>query len=78
MLASRRCGARTRLGTACRAPAVKHGQRCRKHGGGAGSGGQPGNANALKHGAHGAAAKARRRAVMDYVRAANRAMKGWV
>jgi len=44
-----RCGARTRGGTPCRAPAVRAKWRCRMHGGARGSGGQPGNANALKH-----------------------------
>ncbi|MFX7914628.1 HGGxSTG domain-containing protein, partial [Acinetobacter baumannii] len=33
MLASARCGARTRLGGACRAPAVRGKRRCRMHGG---------------------------------------------
>lgn len=45
-----RCGARTRRGTACEAPAVQGRKRCRMHGGAAGSGAPPGNKNALKHG----------------------------
>lgn len=45
-----RCDARTRQGKPCRAPAVKGKKRCRMHGGAKGSGGQPGNINALKHG----------------------------
>jgi hypothetical protein len=51
MLASPRCGAKTRKGTACQAPAVKGRKRCRMHGGARGSGAPRGNRNALKHGA---------------------------
>ncbi|WP_407925529.1 HGGxSTG domain-containing protein [Geminicoccus flavidas] len=40
-----RCGARTRQGTACLAPAVRGKKRCRMHGGAKGSGGQSGRAN---------------------------------
>ncbi len=47
---SPRCGARTRRGSPCRSPAVKGRRRCRMHGGAPGSGAQPGNRNALKHG----------------------------
>lgn len=50
MQASPRCGSRTRRGTACQAPAVAGKQRCRMHGGAAGSGAPRGNQNALKHG----------------------------
>ena len=60
MLASQLCGARNRRGGACQAPAVKGKERCRMHGGGRGSGGQPGNQNALKHGAYAALAQLRR------------------
>ena len=77
LLGSPRCGARTRTGAACRAPSVKDKRRCRRHGGAAGSGGQRGNANARKHGEDSAEMRARRRAVMEYVRACNRAMKEW-
>lgn len=49
MLASPRCGAKTRSGTACRAAAVRGKTRCRMHGGAKGSGGQAGNRNALRH-----------------------------
>jgi len=38
------------------------------HGGAWGSGGQPGNANALKHGFYSAAAKAERRALRARIR----------
>src|SRR3954452_11336072 len=47
---SPRCGARTRSGNPCRSAAVKGKQRCRMHGGAAGSGAQPGNRNALRYG----------------------------
>ena len=50
MLASPRCGARTRRGTLCRAPAVSVRKRCRMHGGAKGSGAPKGNSNALNHG----------------------------
>lgn len=50
MRASLRCGARTRKGTSCQAPAVSGKRRCRMHGGAKGSGAPPGNQNALKHG----------------------------
>lgn len=50
MLASPRCGAKTRAGTPCRSPAVHGKKRCRMHGGAAGSGAPKGNKNALKHG----------------------------
>lgn len=52
MARSPRCGARTRGGGACQAPAVRDKKRCRMHGGAAGSGAQKGNQNALKHGAY--------------------------
>ena len=50
MLASRRCGAKTRSGGACRSPAVRGKTRCRMHGGAQGSGGQKRNRNARRHG----------------------------
>lgn len=52
MLASPRCGARTRKGTNCQSPAVKGKVRCRMHGGSRGSGAPKGNKNGLKHGAY--------------------------
>lgn len=45
---SRRCGAKTRKGTPCKAPAMANG-RCRMHGG-TSPGAPKGNKNALKHG----------------------------
>lgn len=50
MMASPRCGARTRRGEACRAPAARGRKRCRMHGGAAGSGAPRANRNARKHG----------------------------
>ena len=52
MLASPRCGARTRSGAPCRSPAVAGKKRCRMHGGAKGSGAPRRNKNALKHGAY--------------------------
>jgi uncharacterized protein YjcR len=52
MLESPRCGARTRAGTPCRAPAVNGKARCRMHGGANGSGAPKGNQNALRHGTY--------------------------
>ncbi|WP_354086300.1 HGGxSTG domain-containing protein [Bradyrhizobium sp. S3.3.6] len=48
--ASLRCGAQTRNGGACRAPALRGKTRCRMHGGAWGSGAPFGNSNAVKHG----------------------------
>ena len=50
MLASPRCGAKTRSGGACRSPAVNGRKRCRMHGGAPGSGAPRANQNARKHG----------------------------
>jgi uncharacterized protein YjcR len=50
MLASPRCGAKTRSGGACRSPAVRGKKRCRMHGGAPGCGAPRGNQNARMHG----------------------------
>jgi hypothetical protein len=50
MLASPRCGAKTRPGGACRSPAVHGKKRCRMHGGTPRSGAPRANQNARKHG----------------------------
>ena len=50
MLASPRCGAKTRCGGQCRSPAVRGKKRCRMHGGAQGSGAPRANQNARKHG----------------------------
>jgi hypothetical protein len=62
MLASPRCGAKTRTSGACRSPAVHGKKRCRMHGGAPGSGAPRANRNAWKHGLFtmGAIAKRRR------------------
>jgi uncharacterized protein YjcR len=66
MLASRRCGAKTRSGKACRSPAVQG--RCRMHGGAAGSGAPRGNQNAVTHGLYRKAAIEERRQVGTLIR----------
>lgn len=63
MSASPRCGARTRGGSACSAPAVRGKLRCRMHGGARGSGAPRGNRNAEKHGAFTPERLAERRAI---------------
>jgi uncharacterized protein YjcR len=50
MLASPRCGAKTRSRGACRSPAVHGKKRCRMHGGAQRSGAPRANQNARKHG----------------------------
>ncbi|OPY98534.1 hypothetical protein A5906_30905 [Bradyrhizobium sacchari] len=50
MRTSRRCGARTRSGEACRSPAAHGKARCRMHGGVPGCGAPLRNRNARKHG----------------------------
>jgi uncharacterized protein YjcR len=63
MLASPRCGAKTRSGGACRSPAVSGRKRCRMHGGAQGSGAPKQNQNARKHGLFARDAIAERRRV---------------
>lgn len=48
-----RCGAKTRIGSPCKSPAVRFKSRCRMHGGARGSGAAKGNQNAFKHGYNG-------------------------
>jgi len=50
MQASPRCGAKTRAGEPCHAPAIRGKRRCRMHGGMVKSGAPKGNRNARKHG----------------------------
>lgn len=69
MRASPRCGAKTRKGTPCKSPAVSGKERCRMHGGAAGSGAPLGNSNALKHGRHTKENKSFRKHVHDLLRA---------
>ncbi|MEY9122752.1 hypothetical protein ABH994_002009 [Bradyrhizobium yuanmingense] len=68
MLASPRCGASTRSGFACAAPAVRGKLRCRMHGGGRGSGAPRGNRNAATHGAFTPEGIAERRAIRVLLR----------
>ncbi len=63
------CGARTRAGRPCRAPAARGKRRCRLHGGAPGSGAQPGNRNARKHGFYTKQAIAERRRLRALIRA---------
>ena len=63
MLASSRCGAKTRSGGACGSPAVSGRKRCRMHGGAPGSGAPKANRNARKHGLFTADAIAERRRI---------------
>ena len=62
-----RCGARTRSGNSCRAPAMPNG-RCRMHGGPS-PGAPKGNKNAFKHGLYTTEAIARRRELSSVMRA---------
>ena len=72
---SPRCGARTRRGTACQAPAVNGKRRCRMHGGAAGSGAPSGNQNALKHGMYTRDARDERRWLRDLMADARKTLK---
>ncbi len=72
MLASPRCGARTRCGGACRAPAVRGKKRCRMHGGAKGSGAPKANRNARKHGVFSSDAVVERRRIQALLDEARR------
>jgi uncharacterized protein YjcR len=63
MLASPRCGAKTRASGACRSPAVHDEKRCRMHGGAQGSGAPRANQNARRHGRFSRDAIAERRQI---------------
>jgi hypothetical protein len=67
MLASRRCGAKTRSGEPCKSPAVLDKKRCRMHGGAPGSGAPRGNQNALKHGNYTRAAIEQRKQIRSLI-----------
>ena len=75
MLASPRCGAKTRTGNRCRSPAVRGKKRCRMHGGAKGSGAPKGNQNALRHGGHTKVAREQRARLRAYVRQAAKLLK---
>lgn len=64
MTAATRCGANTRRGAPCAAPAIAGKFRCRMHGG-KGSGAPKGNKNALKHGHYTREEKEFRREMRD-------------
>jgi uncharacterized protein YjcR len=68
MLASPRCGAKTRSGKPCRSPAVSGKKRCRMHGGAPGSGAPRRNKNALRHGHFTREAIEQRRQVQQLIR----------
>jgi hypothetical protein len=68
MLASQRCGAKTRSGKACKSPAVSGKKRCRMHGGAPGSGAPRGNTNALKNGLYTREALEERRQLRALIR----------
>ena len=68
MLASPRCGARTRDGHPCRSPAVRGKKRCRMHGGALGSGAPRKNKNALKSGFYTREEIEQRRRIQDLIR----------
>ena len=70
-----RCGARTRKGTSCMAPAVTGKRRCRMHGGAEGSGAPKGNQNALKHGLYTREALEERRQLRKLVADARKTLK---
>ena len=67
MMGAARCGAKTRRGTACAAPAIAGKSRCRMHGG-KGSGAPKGNQNALKHGHYTRKEKQFRRELAELLR----------
>jgi len=71
-----RCGAKTRNGTPCRAPAVKGKRRCRMHGGAPGSGAPKGNVNAHKHGLYTKERLAQRRRTNAVLREALAFLRG--
>jgi glucans biosynthesis protein len=74
MLASPRCGARTRAGKPCSAPAVEGRTRCRMHGGAPESGAPTGNRNAVKHGLYTKAAIEERKQLRTLMRDARKLM----
>ncbi|MGX9424096.1 MULTISPECIES: HGGxSTG domain-containing protein [Bradyrhizobium] len=76
MLASPRCGAKTRCGGACRSRAVHGKKRCRVHGGAQGSGAPRANQNARKHGLFTRDAIAERRQVRELLEEARKLLEG--
>jgi glucans biosynthesis protein len=75
MLQSPRCGAKTRSGERCLAPAVKGKKRCRMHGGARGSGAPRGNANVVTHGAFTKKAIEGRKSLRQQIQQAEKLLK---
>jgi hypothetical protein len=75
MLASPRCGAKTRTSGTCRSPAVRGRKRCRMHGGAQGSGAPKANRNARKHGLFTGDAIAERRQIREPLGEARRLLE---
>ena len=75
MLASPRCGAKTRSGEPCKAPAARGKQRCRMHGGAKGSGAPIGNQNAIKSGLYTREALEERRRLSALIRQAQKTLE---
>jgi uncharacterized protein YjcR len=74
MQAAPRCGATTRAGGRCRAPAIAGAARCRMHGG-KGSGAPKGNGNARKHGLYTAAMRQQAATIRSVLRRAERLLR---
>jgi len=75
MLASPRCGAKTRCGGARHSPAVIGRKHCRMHGGAQGSGALRANQNARKHGLFTRDAIAERRQIQALLGEARRLLE---
>jgi hypothetical protein len=76
MLASPRCGARTRTGGWCRSAAVRGKRRRRMHGGAPGSGAPRQNQNARRHGRFTGKAIAEREQIEDLLGEARKLLRG--
>ena len=75
MVSSPRCGANTRMGGSCRAPATRGKRRCRMHGGAPGSGAPRGNRNARRHGLFTRKAIAERERIAELLGEARKLLK---
>ena len=74
---SPRCGAKTRSGKPCRAPAVTGRRRCRMHGGAPGSGGPLGKRNGnYRHGGYTKATKLAVRRLRAWAKLAREELDG--
>lgn len=72
-MGSVRCGAKTRQGSPCKAPAIKNKVRCRMHGG-KGSGAPKGSQNAFKNGLYTAKNMQLRKDIRDLLKESNNAI----